>query len=156
MKECFKCGEEKDFSSFYKHKQMKDGYLGKCKDCAKKDSIENRNKNIQKYIQYDKDRANLPHRVEARKKYSLTEAGKLARKKANKNYVKKHPNKYKAHIIVNNAIRDKKLFREPCEICGEAKSHGHHDDYMKPLNIRWLCAKHHNEWHKENGEAKNP
>lgn len=35
---CFKCNIEKSTSSFYKHKGMKDGYLGKCKDCTKKDT----------------------------------------------------------------------------------------------------------------------
>ena len=69
----------------------------------------------------------------------------------------KYPNKYKAHTMVNNAIRDKRLFKEPCEVCNcTEKIHAHHDDYAKPLNIRWLCAEHHRQWHIENGEAKNP
>lgn len=38
MKTCFKCGESKELDHYYKHPQMLDGHLNKCKDCTKRDA----------------------------------------------------------------------------------------------------------------------
>lgn len=57
------------------------------------------------------------------------------------------PEKIKARNIVNNALRDKNLFKKPCEVCGEIKVEAHHEDYLKPLQVRWLCKQHHVEAH---------
>jgi hypothetical protein len=32
-------------------------------------------------------------------------------------------------------------------VCGNAATHAHHDDYSKPLEVRWLCRAHHSEHH---------
>lgn len=155
-KKCFKCKSIKPLSDFYKHAQMADGRVNKCKECNKKDVIENRKNKINYYREYDKKRAMLPHRVKARKEYSKTDSGRKSSNKSHKKYRKLNPNKYRAHNIVNNAVRDGKLFKEPCEVCGYTESvHAHHDDYLKPLNVRWLCAAHHRQWHDENGEGLN-
>lgn len=63
---------------------------------------------------------------------------------------RKFPNECKARSIVNHSIRDGKIVRGLCEVCGANNAHAHHDDYNKPLEVRWLCPKHHMEWHSKN------
>lgn len=53
-----------------------------------------------------------------------------------------------ANLLVHLAVRDGKLAKQPCEICGNTKVDAHHDDYEHPLNVRWLCRKHHRMLHK--------
>lgn len=62
----------------------------------------------------------------------------------------KFPNETKVRSMANHAIRDGKLTRQPCEVCGEKQTQAHHDDYNNPLEVRWLCVKCHNEWHRYN------
>ena len=64
----------------------------------------------------------------------------------------KYPEKYQAQRAAQKAIRNGVLVRKPCEKCSNPKVHAHHDDYSKPLEIRWLCSKCHGEIH--NNELK--
>lgn len=57
----------------------------------------------------------------------------------------RYPLKATARNAVSNGLRDGKLTREPCEVCGDPDTQAHHDDYSKPLEVRWLCFKHHRE-----------
>lgn len=52
-----------------------------------------------------------------------------------------------AREILNKAVWAGIKVKQACEICGIIKSEAHHDDYMKPLDVRWLCRKHHVEYH---------
>ena len=57
---------------------------------------------------------------------------------------------------LNHAIRDGLLTKRDCEICGR-KSQAHHDDYTKPLDVRWLCFYHHRkEAHRQEPIYENP
>lgn len=62
-------------------------------------------------------------------------------------YRDKYPERAAARNAVQTAIRNGSLVRGPCEVCGEPNGHGHHDDYSRPLDVRWLCHTHHMEHH---------
>lgn len=149
MKTCFKCNATLPYSEFYRHPAMGDGYLGKCKECTKKDARKNREKNISYYREYDLKRAKTEKRKKAREEYKTRDWYKESQKKRMIRYREKYMEKYVAHTMVSNGLKYGKIKKEPCEICGETKVHAHHDDYSKPLEIRWLCEPHHREWHKE-------
>jgi hypothetical protein len=66
---CKGCGAEKDLADFYKNTEMADGHFNKCKVCVRARAQKYRREHLVQYAQYEKARANLPHRVEARRKY---------------------------------------------------------------------------------------
>ena len=148
-KRCFKCLCEKPLDAFYKHSRMKDGRLNKCIDCTKNDVSKHRQENLEKVRQYDKMRASMPHRIAARKEYTKTESYAKIHKAANANWIAKHPERRKASHIVNNAIKNGKLI--PWPVCAipecQGKPQGHHPDYSRPLDVVWLCPKHHKQAH---------
>ena len=145
QKKCFKCEKTKDLAEFYKHKQMKDGHVNKCKDCNKRDVRLNYRENIEYYKEYEKRREAFPHR-------------KVFKSETGARWRSRNPIKRMASTIVGNAVRDGKILKpDSCEDCGTNPNrlHGHHDDYAYPLAVRWLCPGCHNKWHKINGEGLN-
>jgi hypothetical protein len=90
----------------------------------------------------------LPHRVAARAAYKKTEKGRAAHRRGCLVFIEKNRDKRAAHIAVGNALRDGKLVKGPCEVCGSAQVDAHHDDYSKPLVVRWLCRTDHVALHR--------
>lgn len=152
MKRCISCGKKKRSDSFYRHAGMADGFLNKCKECTKASVKKNRDANIDYYREYDRARANAPHRVSSREAYMQTMAGKISHSEATKRWRERNALARAAHVIFNSAIRAGEVSRPSrCSKCNaECIPHGHHDDYTKPLKVRWLCASCHTLWHKEN------
>ena len=134
-KTCFKCGGEKPLADFYTHPRMADGHLNKCKECTKKDSKRSYETQRSTVQEYDKRREARPERRRAKRRYQ-----QAARKR--------HPERFKARAKVNNAIRDGKLERKPCQQCGTTlRVQAHHADYTKPFEVEWLCFPCHRQEH---------
>ena len=49
--------------------------------------------------------------------------------------------------MLNNAVRDGRVTKTPCMVCGDLKVEGHHADYSAPLDVVWLCKLHHTQCH---------
>jgi hypothetical protein len=148
-KVCKVCLKRKPKDRFYTQPRNSDGLAGKCKDCQKEAVKIARVLNAEHYKEYDKRRANRPDRVVAREAYAKTEQGRAVHTRATETYVLLNPEKRKAHNAVNNALRDGKLQKGTCEVCGSEKVHAHHDDYSKPLEVRWFCSAHHQHHHQQ-------
>jgi hypothetical protein len=135
VKACFKCGETKPLSDFYRHRMMGDGHLNKCKDCTRKDVRNHRQDNSERVREYDRERSKLPHR----------RADHARRFQA---FKVENPEKRAAHDAVAHALRAGNLAKRPCAFCGsDGKVEAHHHDYSKPLDVTWLCCPCHRRFH---------
>ena len=135
-KVCFKCNVDKPLSEYYKHPQMGDGHLNKCKECTKKDANQHRADNLERIREYDRQRGKLAKRIASNTEITRAWRAEDSRRR-------------KAHSAVSKALRHGTLLKEPCCRCGNEKSVAHHDDYDKPLDIMWLCQPCHKQRHKE-------
>ena len=115
---------------------MADGHLNKCKTCTKKDTAARYADPVarERIRAYDRARFRDPQRKANVKLYH-------DRMRC------RNRGKFRARSKVHNALRDGKIVRQPCEVCGNPKAQAHHTDYRKPLDVRWLCFKHHREAH---------
>ena len=118
-KKCKVCGLEKSLDEFYRHPGSRDGYRCQCKSCRNEKVKEWKSNHLGCEIEYSR------------------------------RYWGKYPEKKLAHSILNHGVRDGKIKKGvECEICGSTQFlEGHHEDYNKPLDVRWLCIRCHNKLH---------
>ena len=157
MKTCTVCKQQKLLSEFNKSAKGSGGLSSMCRLCASEKHREyykaNREKILTvtgKYQKQNRDKVREPKRRSACRR---AESIRMSKRNANR----QRPEISRAHRMVAAAIKSGRLLKKPCEKCGNGNSQAHHDDYSKPLDVRWLCSLHHNQhhavWRKTDGNS---
>lgn len=173
-KVCTGCKIEKESELFGKDKKAFDGLNQKCKECCKarakltirsERAIENKKKYCSEWQK--RKRPILNERLRKRyvndleknrelarirnKRYMQTQKGKEKHLATSIEYAEKNREKISASRKVRRAVVSGKLIKPlNCEICGLEKFlQGHHEDYSKPLQVIWMCAKCHIYHHQK-------
>jgi hypothetical protein len=152
MKTCFKCKTAKPLSEFYKHAQMRDGHLNKCTECTKADARTHRRRYPERHREWDIKKSRHHDAAISRKEYIRTHPE--MRQKTIERWAEKNKDKIRAQRKAAHAVKVGAIVRQPCAVCGIAEAQAHHEDYSKPLDVVWLCARHHSQRHREIRNAK--
>lgn len=128
MKTCSKCGVRKPVSKFYTRGSV-------CKECKKlAEKLRRRNPETRERMRiYEHERYKGQKRRQQALQYQVR--GRL-----------NNPGRAAAYSAIRTALLNGSLVKLPCEVCGDTNVQAHHDDYSKPLDVRWLCFKHHREF----------
>lgn len=167
-KTCFKCGESKPLSAFYKHPKMQDGHVNKCKECNKLDVQLNYKDNIDHYKEYDRKRNSEKGTERHRKHIEYSRRKDVQQRRVKYNHlphvIKKkkellekrdleYPERKAANQAISNGIRDGKVLRpDCCEYCGKiCKPNAHHSSYAEDMKlcVTWLCTSCHGKVHRK-------
>lgn len=113
-------------------------------EIAKRDKAKVRASDQRRY------RKDAQRRLDAQKRWRAAnpEKANASHNDAAKTWVERNPEKRKAHVAVSNALRRGKLVKGSCAQEGpdcSGRIEAHHEDYDKPLEVTWLCSRHHGE-----------
>ncbi len=133
---CCDCHKFFPAEGFYKNKRTILGITSECRNCHTKTSMRTRDRSKCR----ETNRVYM-HRARARNLDAF--------RKRERSRDRPKDEKYLARKAVNLAVRSGRLIRpECCEVCGKtAKVQGHHEDYQKQLEVKWLCVKCHGKAH---------
>lgn len=143
---CRNCRRELPASSFHKHSKRPDGLQDHCKECretwrkANPDRIAQHGRS---YRERHKERAR-----QRQLRWAHSPVGVASQKRKYAAYKNRFPERIRANHALQEAVAAGKIHRGPCAVCGAARTVGHHENYSAPLEVVWLCHRHHAELHR--------
>jgi len=172
MKTCVSCGISKRLGEFY-YRRDSGKYRNKCKDCL---ALQDKNKYLndtnfrerkirqaRNFNKLNKERVRdvkllyrIKNPVRARgwvKRYYEENKDKIMARNAI--YEKNNQNKVIARRKVKYEKKKGRLTPLPCKECGNLVVQAHHENYQKPLEVTWLCARCHYVYEKKKRLKKN-
>lgn len=87
--------------------------------------------------------------------YRKTKAGKKSIYNANKKQYQINGNKWRARALLNYHLKKGHIIRPTkCSKCRKlCTPDGHHSDYSKPLEVKWLCRQCHSLFHTQSNSV---
>jgi len=141
VKRCSACKIEKIVEEFYKDKRTPDGLKSQCKKCHCICSMMSRD--VDNHRNYNRDwhrKSGYATRQEVREREML------------RSRVRGKSLECRARALANRAIELGFLVRpKECPLCGtvDLGIHAHHVDYMRPLDVEWMCSECHGKRHRK-------
>ena len=131
---CKECEIEKELWDFYSHPEWKNWVLWRCKGCIKRWRKSPKEREMAR--EWEKDNRVRPEWYSAM---------------MSKKFREENPEKYKAHMKVNNYLRSAYDSKSPFKTCYNCfewwKIELHHEDYSKPNDVVPLCIPCHRRKH---------
>lgn len=148
---CRTCNIDKDVSQFYPSQAGTKGRC-RCKDCCKIYQAEYKLKHPEQVRMWTRKRMRKWRENNPELNCERSQEQSVKHRERNNSYSRKYSknnrDKKRAQLIAYYAVKTGKLIPQPCEVCGNPRVEKHHDDYSKPLEVRWLCSMHHHRHHK--------
>lgn len=145
MKHCYNCQQVKPLTDFY---HFKGKPKTPCKKCRTILSLQWAQKNPEKRKANWQRSASVRRDDHREQSLNYVQRHPERRRESVKKYNDNNKEKRRARSRVAYALQIGTLKRLPCVKCGAVKSQAHHEDYSKPLLVRWLCAKCHGLEHR--------
>jgi hypothetical protein len=149
-RKCSICSEVKTIDNFYRDKFQSTGYKYNCKSCEcefKKTKRKIDPNHSREIVRRSYARDHVKKAASERNKRYRAANYKKVRERERRQAQSEHS---KVRRTFMNAIKEGKIIRpDTCEDCGaNTFVEGHHFDYSKPLEVKWLCRTCHGKVHR--------